>query len=100
MSLFENLVKTYDTYDKKGNFIGTVQPSGCVLAPVAHTTLRPDIIITLDNEGNFVSAEKYDAKGPRVAVPSNEDAETRTSAPVPYSLCDQLKYMVKSEKKL
>lgn len=98
MSLFENLVKTYDTYDKKGNFIGVMQPSGCVLAPVAHTTLQPHVIITLDNEGNFVSAEKYDAKGPRIVVPSNEKAETRTSAPVPYSLCDQLKYMVKSEK--
>ncbi|MBQ6518577.1 MAG: type I-C CRISPR-associated protein Cas8c/Csd1 [Anaerolineaceae bacterium] len=101
MSLFENLVKTYDAYDKKGNFIGIMQPNGSVLAPVAHTTLRPDIIITLDNEGNFVSAEKYDAKGPRVAVPSNEDAEVRTGSGAvnrPYSLCDHLKYMVKGSK--
>ena len=59
MSVFESFVKTYDAYEKKGNFIGEKQESGFALAPVAHTTLRPSIVINIDNDGNFISAEKY-----------------------------------------
>ena len=98
MSVFESFVKTYDAYEKKGNFIGEKQESGFALAPVAHTTLRPSIVINIDNDGNFISAEKYSKNAPPVVVPGNEKGESRSSSSAskyPYSLCDQLKYMVK-----
>ena len=101
MPLFENLVKTYDAYEKMGNMIGVRQESGFTLAPVAHTTFKPSIVITLDDKGNFISAEKYDEKLPAVVIPGNENAEKRSgllAATSPYSLCDKLKYMVKGTK--
>lgn len=60
------------------------------LAPVAHTVQNTQIEITLDRNGNFLSAEV----SPLVTIiPCTESSAGRTNAPVAHPLSDKLKYV-------
>lgn len=82
------------TYDCQRNLVGTYREGHPVLVPIAHTIKKIDIVITIDAEGNFISAVKFGSKEKKVAVSSTPESEARTTTKsVAYPLCDQVCYI-------
>ncbi len=94
MSLFQSAVETYDAHK---SLVGVIQEGHDVpLAPVAHQTTKAQICITLDKDGNFISAEKMDEK---IIIPVTEESAGRAGLTIrPHPLCDQLSYLYPNEK--
>lgn len=82
--------KAVETYDKMSHLIGKEIEKKETLAPVGHIIAKPAILITIDSDGNFVSAEKVEKKIP---IPVTEESSGRTSSPVAHCLCDQIGYV-------
>ncbi|MDO5400912.1 MAG: type I-C CRISPR-associated protein Cas8c/Csd1 [Eubacteriales bacterium] len=81
------------TYDCHSSLVGQVREGHEMLAPVSHLVTRADIEITLDRDGQFVSARKRDKTEPKIVIPATEGSAGRTAKAVPHPLCDQLKYI-------
>ena len=94
MSLFQSTVETYDAHK---SLVGVMQEGHDVpLAPVAHQTTTAQICITLDKDGNFISAEKMDEK---IIIPVTEESAGRSGLTIrPHPLCDQLSYLYPNKK--
>lgn len=97
MSLFANLLKTYDNYVKI--------ESDCLekdfpMLPLSHIRRNLDIEVTIDIDGNFVDArilQRENAKGNETGIPLiipiTIEAAKRTSGVAPCPLNDNLKYI-------
>ena len=90
MGLMQSAYETYESLADR--YIGDYGQKE-VLAPISHIVTRADIIITLDKEGGFVSAEAVDKNAPKIIIPATEKSAGRTSAPEPHPLCEQIGYL-------
>lgn len=89
--------KAVETYDKMSHLIGKEIEKKETLAPVGHIIAKPAILISIDSDGNFVSAEKFEKKIP---IPVTEASLGRASSTIaPHCLCDQICYVCKNGNK-
>ena len=83
--------KAIETYDKMSHWVGKEIEGQETLAPVGHIIANAKIMITIDSDGNFVSANAVDMKIP---IPATENSASRTSKAVaPHCLCDKIGYV-------
>ena len=104
MSLFQNLLETYEKCKDAAGIVqynadGEVNEKKTFL-PIFHTTFKSHICITLDSEGDFITATR-DKKDTTIIIPCTESSAGRSSKPVAHPLCDYLDYVggVNDEKK-
>ncbi|HHT15542.1 MAG TPA: type I-C CRISPR-associated protein Cas8c/Csd1 [Clostridiales bacterium] len=96
MALLQRAIETYDTLDTLG-FVGVYEADKTPLAPIAHWLTAPNIDITIDLEGNFLSVNQVDTKTKgKFIFPVTESSLGRTSGISPHPLCDQLDYFLDS----
>lgn len=91
------LQKAVETYDAMVNRVGIVyEKEKEPLAPISHMMARPQIKITLDQDGNFVTAQALDKDTPKIIIPATEESAGRTvkAAELPHPLCDYLRYLL------
>lgn len=93
MGLFQRAIETYDAME---HIVGVEIEGKETLAPVGHIMAKATIMITIDLEGNFISAESIEKKIP---IPVTEDSAGRTSTPVAHCLCDQVGYVCAYDQK-
>ncbi len=96
MGLFQKAVETYDAHR---DYVGREIEGHQVLVPVSHILARPEIEITLEQDGSFSSARLWDKSEPKIFIPATEESGGRTSAPCPHPLCDQLCYLAPYDEK-
>ena len=94
MGLLQKAVETYDAMAHRAGqvFEGETEP----LAPISHIMARPQIVITLDQSGNFAAAQALDKNTPKIIIPATEESSGRTvkAAELPHPLCDYLRYLL------
>lgn len=94
MGLLQKAVETYGAMAHRAGqvFEGENEP----LAPISHIMARPQIIITLDQSGNFAAAQVLDKNTPKIIIPATEESAGRTvkAAELPHPLCDYLRYLL------
>ena len=96
MGIFQNLLATYDKCtDAVG--ITPIDSDGLpdarrTLLPMFHTTFKSHICVTVDETGNFISAER-DSKETTIIIPCTEKSAGRSSGDAAHPLCDQLDYV-------
>ena len=91
------LQKAVETYDAMAGRVGIVyEKEKEPLAPISHMMARPQIKITLDQDGNFVTAQALDKDTPKIIIPATEESAGRTvkAAELPHPLCDYLRYLL------
>lgn len=86
----QSAYETYEALSEK--YVGDYGQKE-VLAPISHVVTRADIEVTIDLEGNFISATAVDKAEPKIIIPATEQSAGRTSAPEPHPLCEQLSYL-------
>lgn len=91
------LRQLYRTYENNMEVIGEFQKKHndqeFALIPVSHTTQQAQIEVSLDQDGNFVSAKVVDKNEASTVIPCTEASGSRTSSPVPHPLHDKLMYV-------
>ncbi len=94
MGLLQKAVETYDAMAYRAGKVyeGENEP----LAPVSHIMARAQIEITLDQDGNFLSARAVDKDAPKIIIPATEESAGRTvkATELPHPLCDYLRYLL------
>jgi CRISPR-associated protein Csd1 len=94
MSWFSNLAKTYENIS---HIVGIPNADGIALLPPEHMIAKTDIRIVIDGNGNFRRAEKYEHP---IMIPCTEKSNgSRTRAPVPHPLHDQIGYLSLNKEK-
>lgn len=91
------LQKAVETYDAMVGRVGIVYENEREpLAPISHIMARPQIKITLDQDGNFVTAQALDKDTPKIIIPATVESAGRTvkAAELPHPLCDYLRYLL------
>ena len=88
--------KALETYDAMSAWVGVAVENRETLAPVAHITTKAKIEITLDADGSFVQARAVDEK---IVVPVTEKSAGRTSGSAAHPLCEQVEYLLPTNKK-
>lgn len=91
------LQKAVETYDAMVGRVGIVYENEKEpLAPISHIMTRPQIKITLDQDGNFVTAQVLNKDTPKIIIPATEGSAGRTvkAAELPHPLCDYLRYLL------
>ena len=91
------LKKAVETYDAMAGRVGIVYENEKEpLAPISHMMARPQIKITLDQDGSFVTAQALDKDTPKIIIPATEESAGRTvkAAELPHPLCDYLRYLL------
>lgn len=87
------LQKAVETYDAHASLAGAAREGHNTLPPVSHTIKSSDIEITLNKNGEFITARSLDKDEPKIVIPVTEESIGRTSAPCAHPLCDQLVYL-------
>lgn len=82
-----------ETYQKAKLYVGRVDPKGCILLPIAHSTQNAQIEIVLGLNGAFKSARKVEKAEAVTIIPVTEDSGSRSSGIAPHPLCDKLCYV-------
>lgn len=90
------LQKTLETYDAMERLVGIYEEGKEPLAPVGHIVTKAQIEVTIDADGQFVSARAAD-KDKKIIIPVTEESAGRTSSPAAHPLCDQLGYLFESD---
>ncbi len=104
MGLFQ---KAVETYDHMASLVGVEsEERSAVLAPIGFITTGVQVVITVTEEGEFISAELADSKGKthksekKIIIPVTENSAGRTSSAntTPHPLCDKMLYMTPQNK--
>ena len=85
-----------DLYNKNQDKIGVIEYRGdipYVLLPPFHTTVTAQITVTIDQNGNFMSAELVAQDDKMTIIPVTEKSGSRTAGKEPHPLCDNLRYL-------
>lgn len=85
-----------DLYEKNSDKIGKIEYRGkipYVLLPPFHTTVTAQICVTIDSNGNFITANEVTQDDNLTIVPVTEKSGSRTSGKEPHPLCDNLRYL-------
>ena len=91
MSWMQKLYRTYNEIEANADLSDLDK---AMLAPLWHSPQTAHINITLDGDGNFISARVLSDK-PIVMLPVTESSEGRTSGLAPHALADSLQYLAK-----
>ena len=91
MSWMQKLYRTYNEVEENTDLSDLDK---VMLAPLWHSPQTAHINITLDGDGNFISARVLSDK-PIVMLPVTESSEGRTSGLAPHALADSLQYIAK-----
>ena len=93
------LQRAIETYDANTALIGVYRDGHEPLAPIGHILTSANIEITLNAQGEFLSARKVNNKEePKILIPVTEESSGRTSGLAAHPLCDQLKYVANTNK--
>ena len=94
MTLLAWLKTLADTYDVHSELAGVIKHDQPVLLPISHSTFNAQIEVTIDADGNFISAKKLE-KGSDIVtiIPVTEDSAARSSGIAPHPLCDNVCYL-------
>ena len=98
------LNELYDLYEKNQDLVGEIQTvdrktrkgiekTSLVLLPISHTTVTAQITVTIDADGNFISAEPVAEEDKLTIIPVTAESGSRTAGKAPHPLCDNLKYL-------
>ena len=99
MGLMQKAVETYDCH---AALAGVPDAMRETLAPISHIIKEAKIEVTIDANGNFISAaavvkdKKNERDESKTIIPATEKSANRTSAPCAHPLSDQLKYLIPS----
>lgn len=92
MGWISDLYQTYENHkDEVAKGVG--ERDYPVLLPVAHTTQNAQIVITLNEKGEFIEASRVNEEDKITVIPASEDSETRGSGIAPHPLEDNLGYI-------
>nr|WP_122013345.1 type I-C CRISPR-associated protein Cas8c/Csd1 [Maliibacterium massiliense] len=92
----------YETYENCASEIGKMAPMAeeaerapaVPLLPIAHTTQEAQLDVTVDMQGNLLTAHAIENKGRRrTIIPCTEKSAGRTSGEAPHPLFDKLQYV-------
>lgn len=92
MGLMKQAYDTYCTFEKRyaGRYFAESKEP---LAPVSHQITKADIEITLDSEGELLSARLKDKSEPPIIMPVTEQSTGRTGdTSCAHPLCDQIRF--------
>lgn len=92
MSWTEELYIVYE------NNCGKTTKGGTMLLPIAHSTANAQITLTVNDKGEFVTAETIDKQHAVTVIPVTEDSGARSSGISPMPLADKLIYIAKDYK--
>ena len=98
------LNELYDLYEKNQYLAGEIElvdkkakngsvKTSLVLLPISHTTVTAQITVTIDTDGNFISAEPVAEEDKLTIIPVTAESGSRTAGKAPHPLCDNLKYL-------
>ena len=93
------LDRCYQTYEKNLSQVGKPSASlrfgwdAPMLLPVAHTTQKVNVEVSLSPSGTFLSARVLRSDKMTTVIPCTEESSARTSGPVPHPLADKLQYV-------
>lgn len=100
MGLMQKAVETYDCHAALAGVPDAIRET---LTPISHIVQNAQIEVTIDADGNFISAaavvkdKKSDKDDSKTIIPATEKSANRTSAPCAHPLSDQLIYLIPSE---
>lgn len=91
MGLLQKAIETYEAMEGLAGIYeaGRDEP----LAPIGHIVTKAQIEVTINAEGEFVSAKPAD-KDRKIIIPVTEESAGRTSSPAAHALCEQLGYLL------
>ncbi|MGN0692364.1 MAG: type I-C CRISPR-associated protein Cas8c/Csd1 [Oscillospiraceae bacterium] len=92
MSWAEELYRVYE------NNCGKDTKGGSMLLPIAHSTANAQITLTVNDKGDFVTAEAIDKSNAVTVIPVTEDSGARANGISPMPLDDKLVYIAKDYK--
>ena len=92
------LQKAVETYESHYAYASKNTEGQVMMAPVGHIVTRAELEITLDMDGNFVTATAVDKSEPKIIIPVTESSAGRTSAPCAHPLCEQIGYLIPDNK--
>lgn len=94
------LQRAIETYDANTALIGVYRDGHEPLAPIGHILTSANIEITLNAQGEFLSARKVNNKEePKILIPVTEESDGRTSTGfTAHPLCDRLMYIAPDDK--
>lgn len=85
---------TNELYNVYERVVGTEKAEGeDPLLPISHSTANAQIELTIDEEGEFVSANSINKENAVTIIPVTEDSGTRSSGITPMPLADKLVYI-------
>ncbi len=88
------LQKAVETYDNMAHLVGVPREGHQTLLPVSHIMQNAQIEVTLDAEGNFVSACEVSKEDCKTIIPATEASAGRTSGVAAHPYSDQLEYLL------
>lgn len=91
------LQKALETYDAMERLAGIYEEGKEPLAPVGHIVTKAQIEVTIDADGQFISARTAE-KDKKIIIPVTEESSGRTSSPAAHPLCEQLGYLLGQDK--
>lgn len=85
----------YKTYENNLSKVGYDDGSGIVLAPVSHINANAQVEITINIDGDFISASEIDKNSleRKTIIPVTVPSGSRANAIAPHALCDMLPYI-------
>ena len=90
MGLLQSAIETFNRMEAE--YAGVEYERKETLAPIAHIMAKPQVEITIDEQGNFSSARKCDAEK-KIAIPVTEESAARSRVARAHALCDQIQYV-------
>jgi len=90
MNLFKDLERVYDANVHKA---GIIENRNTVLFPIFHCGQSVPVTITIDMDGNFVSASINDPEKEFTVIPCTLDSSCRTNNTAPHPCNDRVDYL-------
>ena len=88
------LQKAIETYEAMEGLVGIYEEGKEEpLAPIGHIVTKAQIEVTINADGEFISAKLAD-KDKKIIIPVTEESAGRTSSPAAHPLCEQLGYLL------
>lgn len=86
--------RLYETYENCKSEVGKKrEDSKPPLLPISHTIISAKIEVTIDSEGNFITANCINKSDAVTIAPCTEDSMSRSSGNAPHILFDKLQYV-------
>lgn len=85
--------KALETYEANSHFAGKIREGEEPLLPIAHMVFKVQMEITIDQDGQFITASVLNPKNCSTLIPVTEDSGGRTSGIAPHPLNDTLAFI-------